>query len=363
MKTSPVVQKLQIRLRDKELPQGPPSLRRPRRCPTGPSRLGRRGRHNTARAAAPPPSRPSAGRADNAPLLARRDFASPPRGRTARCGSPHRRTPSGRSRRRSRAMAERGYKYLAAQGGQVAQRGRGDGTKLPPMHTHTTGGGAPAPHRRVRSALTVPAAPTPRPPGPGTSLIRWSHTHLPSPLQRVFKGIVHSSSPTAASPRRARGRRGHRGIVRHGRPGAAPAAAAVCQEREKMAAGARLSHSCAASCSGGARRNLARSRAGFHGGPRRTAEKPRGVSVGPAQPAPRGLRPPCRRGGEIAMFPREARGLGDAADRASESRGEEAVEVGGAEHSSRVVWFGAAGARVGAVAALRGLPGARSGSG
>lgn len=56
-----------------------------------------------------------------------------------------------------------------------------------------------------------------------------------------------------------------------------------------MAAGARLSHSCAASCSGGAHRNLARSRAGFHGGRQRTAEKPRGVSPGPAQPAPRGL--------------------------------------------------------------------------
>lgn len=106
-----------------------------------------------------------------------------------------------------------------------------------------------------------------------------------------------------------------------------------------MAAGARLSHSCAASCSGGARRNLARSRAGFHCGRRRTAEKPRGVSAGPAQPGPRGLRGRpaggVGGGGEIAMFPREARALGGAADRA-----------GG------VTWGGEVGARGGGSAEL-----------
>lgn len=270
-KISPVVQKLQIKLRDKELPQGPPWPRRPPRCPTGPSRL------RAPQAPQPGPRRgaaalrPSLRRAGPGPITRRYSPAeiSPPRrrGGSPRGRSSHRRMPSGRSRYCSRAMAERGQKYLAAQDGRVAQRGRGDRTKLPPIHTHTL----TLTHRLiftltlshshwqrgtrspVRSALAVPAAPRPRPPGLETPLIRWSHTHLPSPLQRVFKGIVHSSSPAATSPGRARGRRGHRGIVRHGLPGAAPAAAAVCQEREKMAAGARLSHSCAASCSGGAR--------------------------------------------------------------------------------------------------------------
>lgn len=81
MKTLPVVQNLQIKLRDKELPQGP-SLRRPRRCPTGPSRLRapRAPQHGPRRGAAALLSLRRAG-PDNAPLLARRDFASPPSGR------------------------------------------------------------------------------------------------------------------------------------------------------------------------------------------------------------------------------------------------------------------------------------------
>lgn len=81
MKTSPVVQKLQTKLRDKELPQGP-SLRRPRRCPTGRSRLRapRAPQHGPRRGAAALRSLRRTG-PDNAPLLARRDFTSPPSGR------------------------------------------------------------------------------------------------------------------------------------------------------------------------------------------------------------------------------------------------------------------------------------------
>lgn len=61
-------------------------------------------------------------------------------------------------------------------------------------------------------------------PEPEGRSYRWAGahiTHLPSPLQCVFKGIVDSPTSASSSSGRARSRRGHRGIIRHSRSAAA----------------------------------------------------------------------------------------------------------------------------------------------
>lgn len=65
------------------------------------------------------------------------------------------------------------------------------------------------------------------------------------------------------------------------------------------------------------------------------------------------------------MFPRRREGLETLLIGPGDHVGRRWGQRAGVEaaRSSRVVWFGVAGARVGAVAALRGVPGARSGLG
>lgn len=127
MKTSPVAQKLQIKLQDKELLKRLPSPRRPQHFPTGPNRLA--GTENAsgntiwaAQRSRPPscpsaPERPGRRRApDNAAAATRRPRLCLPRRRAAR-------TPPRRSLQHRRPAMARTTAGVSSASGQWRRRG------------------------------------------------------------------------------------------------------------------------------------------------------------------------------------------------------------------------------------------------
>lgn len=231
MTASPVAQQLQRELRAEEFRIAALSPRLPNRSEQVGGQRGRLGEHNTGPSTEPPsraePRPPGRDKAPRPPSPA--EISRPLRP----CGGaePREQWRSGGGRGLT------GKPFTAPRRADWRRGGRcGDGTTLPPPHPPAVRSWRRAPPRRPPELRRRGPAGS----CPGRPLICRATflTHLPSSLQRVFKGIVHSSTSTTASPGGARSRRGHRGIVRHTRSATA-SCPARCLPRKKENGGGR----------------------------------------------------------------------------------------------------------------------------